>query len=341
MEKQDFNNEIFRTLNQIDANTEYVYKGNNFLLFNYSILGRVNLGDYIQTIAVKNALTNIFGEFSYDFFNRDTLNFYSPKYSSLGNNAMVIMQGYFANKLYWLPNNSLKPIYIGVHFNKLAIEFLRHFLSYRPNFFINSKIGCRDLWTHEHCIKMGIESYFSRCLTLTLPKRTERAGQKVFLVGIPDEWLKFIPKDILCDVEQVNQQRVVLNSWRTGQYYQAAEDLLECYKKEAKMVITTALHCAAPCVAMGIPVILIMAKPMENISRFTALNNIIPLYTIQDLKKGMISFEPQEVDIEYLKKMMLENLKLSIIAFSGDGKEKELLEIRNEIQHYRSSLFNF
>ncbi|WP_141082403.1 polysaccharide pyruvyl transferase family protein [Campylobacter devanensis] len=45
--------------------------------------------------------------------------------------------------------------------------------------------------------------------------------------------------------------------------YRKTEDLLQTYKNKAKLIATSALHCAAPCTAMGIPVILIAKKPRE------------------------------------------------------------------------------
>lgn len=309
----------------------------NFLLFNYTILGRVNLGDYIQTIAVHNALNELYENYNVDFFNRDTLSYFSINDSKLSNNPICIMQGYFANKNLWLPNKSILSIFVGTHFNGSTIDYLRHFLSYRPAYFSNKKIGCRDLWTLEHCKKLGLDAYLSRCLTLTLPKRNTQSHSKVFLTEIPDAWLQYIPSDIISNSESISQRTVSLNSWDTADYYKAAEELLQKYKNEASMVITTALHCAAPCVAMGIPVVLIAAKPKENMSRFTALNNIIPIYTAQDLYEGKIDFNPKEPNIEDLKKMMLENLKFSILEslqILTKSDSKLLSEIRKEIFIY-------
>ena len=53
-------------------------------------------------------------------------------------------------------------------------------------------------------------------------------------------------------------------------------------------MITSALHCAAPCVAMGIPVLLISLNPAENANRFSALSGIVESKTLEDLKKSVI-----------------------------------------------------
>ncbi|MBD5165984.1 hypothetical protein [Helicobacter sp.] len=50
---------------------------NHFLLFNYDKhfpkFSHLNLGDYIQTLAVKNALSTLFPSATYQFHDRDSL----------------------------------------------------------------------------------------------------------------------------------------------------------------------------------------------------------------------------------------------------------------------------
>ncbi len=56
---------------------------NHFLLFNFakhsSQFGGNNLGDYIQTIATKNAITHYFPNAQYSFIDRDSLVSYSSR----------------------------------------------------------------------------------------------------------------------------------------------------------------------------------------------------------------------------------------------------------------------
>ncbi|WP_086229661.1 MULTISPECIES: hypothetical protein [Campylobacter] len=114
--------------------------------------------------------------------------------------------------------------------------------------------------------------------------------------------------------------------------YRKTEDLLQTYKNKAKLIVTSALHCAAPCTAMGIPVVLI-AKNQENINRFSAIKGIIPIYTYDDLKNNRINFNPKSLNIEDLKQYMLQNLKLSTLKEMG---ENELMQIRHNIQYYKA-----
>ncbi|MGU9957180.1 MAG: polysaccharide pyruvyl transferase family protein [Arenicellales bacterium WSBS_2016_MAG_OTU3] len=54
-----------------------------------------------------------------------------------------------------------------------------------------------------------------------------------------------------------------------------AQELLDRYKNEAELVITSRLHCALPCIAMGIPVLL-FADP--NSERMKLATEIIPIH---------------------------------------------------------------
>lgn len=250
------------------------------------------------------------------------------------------MQGWFAfpETPHFIPNHFLLPIFVGTHFTSAIQKFLQYFLVYYPWYFENKSIGCRDLATLQFCQKSGLEAYLSRCLTLTLPKRTQEEAKqatKVFLVGIPENLLKFIPQHLREGAISVNQQGVSNEKslqWRS--FYQRSEDLLETYKTQAKLIITCALHCASPAIAMGIPVVLI-ARNEENLQRFSALNGIVPIYTLEDLEKGRVDFAPQSLDIESLKQDMLENLRLSIKEAMGESVDKEALQtIRQRIADF-------
>ena len=68
------------------------------------------------------------------------------------------------------------------------------------------------------------------------------------------------------------QQSVRLDGvYMHQRYYEATSELLERYRNEARLVITRALHCAAPCTAMGIPAVLIAKDPKENMTRLLPL----------------------------------------------------------------------
>ena len=83
-----------------------------------------------------------------------------------------------------------------------------------------------------------------------------------------------------------------------------ARNLCNRYKKEAKLVITSRLHCAVPCMAMGIPVVL----ARDNISyTFSWVEKFLPIYGIEqydsiDWNPESVSFEKEK---EEIKKVMV------------------------------------
>lgn len=329
----------------LTPNLKAKIKKDKFLLFSYEKhfprFRSYNLGDFIQTIATKNALLSLNPKATFEYFDRDSLiSYYSAgggKNSSLNALTPVIMQGWFAHSFHFLPNNQTLPIFVGTHFADSIRIFLENIITYYPWYFSNKSVGCRDLNTLMYCKSLGLNAYFSRCLTLTLPRRNksvEKQAKRVFLVGIPNEMLKFIPNDLLNGALQVHQQLVFINDLVYENIEKVTLNLLETYKTQAKLIITCALHCASPAIAMGIPVVLI-ARNEENLQRFSALNGIVPIYTLEDLEKGRVDFAPKPLDIESLKQDMLENLRFSIKEAMGESVDKEALQtIRQRIADF-------
>ncbi len=302
--------------------------------------GAANLGDHIQTIAVKKQLEKLFPDFNFEYFDREKIKYYDEE------SAFTIMQGWFDFEKYsyhnFQRNGKLIPIFIGTHYTEKAQDVILDFLNSNPFYFNDYIIGCRDKYTCEFFRNIGINSYFSRCLTLTLPKREIKNTQnKVFLVDIPKNFYKYIPSEILNNAVVINQKQYksgmsdlyYLNS--NEEFINDANNLLEKYKNEAKLIITTALHCASPCTAMGIPVVVINQNKDDR--RYEVLDNIIKVYSIDELKKGQINFEPKAPDIEDLKIAMQKNLKLTIEdTFLHNVNQEELNNIRNTIENYKT-----
>lgn len=253
------------------------------------------------------------------------------------NGKIAIMQGWFAHSYHFLPPKNILPVFVGTHFTKHIQQYLLYLLACYPHYFDDKTIGCRDLYTLEFCRKLGLKSYLSRCLTLTLPKRTPSPSQnKIFFVDLGDEFLPFIPSAIKRHATHINQQNYAPNMLTSAHFFDTANALLTRYKNEAKLIITSALHCASPCVAMGIPVIFCRQND-EQLTRFSALDGILPIYTIDDFKKKRVDFSPQTPTIEALKSAMIENLHLSVSESRGESVDfAKLTEIREFVANHNN-----
>ena len=238
-----------------------------------------NIGDNIQSLAAKQFLPQVD-----TFVNREHLADYK------GDKMKVIMNGWFThNYNNWLPSEDIEPLFISFHVNNTAAPYMltENAVAYLK---AHEPIGCRDEFTVETLKAKGINAYFSGCLTLTLDsykvddtlrgddiyivdplysyptwekvtydwKRVIRSIQNgdFFKTGKQQQHLrKFIDEELLKTAKFINQEPPA-NTYTDAQKFAMAEDLLHKYAK-AKLVITSRIHCALPCLALGTPVIFV------------------------------------------------------------------------------------
>lgn len=133
-------------------------------------------------------------------------------------------------------------------------------------------IGCRDAFTAEGLNKKGIKTYLNGCMTLTLDTiQKERQGTDVICVDVPDNFYQYIPSGLKSKI----QKRTHIFKDVKNDTDVCARELLEGYADQAKLVITSRLHTAVPCFAVGIPVIFIHS---EYSYRFSWLEDMIHVY---------------------------------------------------------------
>lgn len=295
-----------------------------------ALSGIVNLGDYIQTIATEKAIKKCMG--------KDDIAFEPVLRSRLVDHrgGTCVMQGWYEHKhLTFLPGPDTRPVWIGTHFNDVARKLLQSLYKCSPIRF--DDIGCRDKSTLNFCQSVGISAYYSRCLTLTLPRRSkeiEKKADKVYIVDCTEEMVSFLPNNIRQNAKILSQRNYNL-SYQEGikECRCKAELLLEEYKKNAKLVITTALHCAQPCLAMGIPVVFLDPSYNEE-ERFSSMEGLIPLYSLEDLKNNKVVYPDEAPDFELLKDALLKNLKLTLQQNLSASELQERKEIRDYIASF-------
>jgi len=238
----------------------YEYKG-----FNNYHPTKVNIGDYIQTLASEQFIPN---KKKIIFLDRDNI-----KYNE--NLVKIVFNcWYIINNTIKFPKNII-PLFISFHIsNANEIKNIEKILKkYEP-------IGARDLHTMYALQKNGIKSYFSSCLTLTLGK-TYHSKIKKNIIYLVDYEFK---KNILIDLEilkilkfyQPDEVKLMYHSKLSlkinhKKRFDIAKQYLKKYS-QARLVITTRLHCALPCVGMEVPVILVSPNK-NNDSRFTGNAN--------------------------------------------------------------------
>lgn len=238
-----------------------------------------NIGDYVQSLAARQFLPQV------DYFiNREKLGEFK------GGKTKLIMNGWFThNAKNWVPSADIFPHLISFHINNTAakdmlseqgIEFLKK----------NKPIGCRDRFTEELLTSHGVEAYFSGCLTLTLDNykvADDQRSNDIYIVdplyGLPTkEKVFFNTKSVLRSIRNKDifalnargkflsqmideevlaqavyiQQELPAKTYSEEEKFVLAEELLHKYAR-AKLVITSRIHCALPCLALGTPVIFV------------------------------------------------------------------------------------
>ncbi|SDW73231.1 Polysaccharide pyruvyl transferase [Pseudomonas kuykendallii] len=260
----------------------------------------VNLGDDIQTLAVSRLVPRVDG-----YVSREALN-------QIAEPCTVPMNGFFMNTGNWPPSAQVSPVFFAFHISPPAqavicspegIDYLRR---WQP-------IGCRDRGTQALLERHGVQAYYSRCVTLTLPRREQspEGEGEVFLVGLSPAARRTVPASIRKRAVVVDQAKLRLPIGNTRLRLELAGELLDQYRRRARLVITSKIHCAMPCIAMGIPVVFLYdaarrddyrVKIIEDLVGIHYVHNSGPLAALRNLHLARgIDWNPPPLDIESLK----------------------------------------
>ncbi len=293
-------------------------------------LGLVNIGDHIQSCAAEQFLPQT------DFFvDRERLN-------TIGYDiAKIIMNGWFTDSPEnWPPNPNLIPFFISFHMQPSSAKIILRKKENVDYLKKHSPIGCRDYKTLELLQEKGIDSYFSFCLTTTLGKnyKTNKKTNEIYLVDLLYSYdrsilskiklrhalkqfslrklkkLKdfFNPKARIEDFipDEVISKGIVVNHYVSSELsneklYKIAKTYIKNYSS-AKLVITSRIHCALPCLALGTPVLFLMEGLTDeslHMSRFRGILdhiNILTNQTKEEFEKHFGSkmnvYSPSEID---------------------------------------------
>ncbi len=96
---------------------------------------------------------------------------------------------------------------------------------------------------------------------------------------------------------------------------QYAKEIVESYGKKAALVVTKRIHCAMPCIAMGIPVIFLGPKTYRTqIVEEVGLRRYDAWHPLKHPFTRKIEVWPQPLDITETKKRVTADIKSRIAA---------------------------
>ena len=274
--------------------------------------------------------------------NRDDLAITHPKTEK----GILIAQGWFglSPETCPLPISNLKihPLYFGFYLNEGSWEllsknerFIRSMKSYEP-------IGCRDFGSRDYLRSLGVKAYFSGCMTMTIEKRKQHPYEnKTFLIDALNDVNQFIPENLRKNCVYLSQE----GTFPSGVFPICDEDVekidamayerLQQLKSEATFVITSRIHTAMPCVAMGIPVVFTFTQ-LDN-PRVSIIKNYLPMY--DETTFHSINWNHPVPDTENFKKQMrqmflyqLQRLEHRLGLRTNRLTEKEQIEAQKLIK---------
>ncbi len=229
-----------------------------------------NIGDNIQSYVTKEILEDLW----YSVSNIDQ----NQLHKGIWKNITVFINWFFCFEDNNFEKNfpfhkSITPIFYNFHleldywkskkveekfFTKKNIDYFKKF----------EPIGCRDADTEAIFIKHWIQAINNECITLLLKRRTleqEKNAKKIILVDVD----KYTPTpEKTKDYEYLSH---VISHWpfiSNETKFSISKDILEYYKNNAKLVVTSRFHCAMPCIAMWIPVIMFWENNKRLKQRF-------------------------------------------------------------------------
>ncbi len=219
----------------------------------------INMGDEVQSLAAKRLLPSV------DYYiDRSDIN---KRVSD--EEILLICNGWFTGApSNWPPAENIIPLFISFHVtNSNKSKKLIPSAKLKDYYSKFGPVGCRDLLTLELFRTAGIEAYYSGDLTLTLENEFSERTDDILLVDplrhnytaeYRNEIIKQIVPGKYLDAVKIIKQRRSNIDISNEERFNDAEKLIEQYSR-AKLVVTSRIHCALPCLALGTPVYFIKA----------------------------------------------------------------------------------
>lgn len=276
-----------------------------------------NVGDSIQGIAARKFLPKI----DY-YFERDNMDATKTK---PGETVKVIINGWWGDgPENWPPldqNLDVLPISMYVE-DRIQAEFKKPRSRTLLNHF--SPVGARSRGTEKFLKGIGVDSYFSGCLTLTLnPDKAIKKQDYILAVDVSDEVYETMRKQTNRKIIRLGVLRDITTD--TDEQYRHGEFYLYLYQS-AHAVVTTRLHTMLPSIALGTPVLFINDILDNDDVRFSGLAELAHNARSKEYIKNPDVFKldtPPKNKKDYLK--IRKSLEDACQAFTGHISDASFL----------------
>lgn len=302
-----------------------------------------NIGDDIQTYAASRFLPRI--DYMID---REHIEDFVPKNKEY---VSTIMNAWYVHDIYNFNFSPyINPLYTSMFFKRFpytdgitwGVDYLTN--NIKDCLKEHGPVGCRDMHTKKIMDEIGVESYFSGCMTLTLDRLNNDSREDyIVTVGLSNEEVKYIKTKTKRKVI-VFKQDVAYGSFKDETWDERkkrVEETLDLYGK-AHMVITTKLHCSLPCLAIGTPILLLYDTSFpENKDRIGTYTKYLNYVNRNEFMNTDVDFEKPIKNKNKHLKLRNELIKKckSFIEESNKNKYdvKKLPEISDYINYTNKS----
>ena len=260
-----------------------------------------NIGDDIQAYAEAQFLPRV--DLMVD---REYLS--SFKYGDGTEPVALIMGAWFMwRKWNWPPARQIVPLNVGYHHFDRNADLLKskkstvaitneHYTGAGGQWLRDyGPVGCRDLYTCRVFDEVGIPNYFSGCVTLTLPKQPETPDKGTYIVCV--DLNEEVERKVVeltqgaVEVRKVTHSTSDIKGATWEERKSRVEEYLTLYQN-ARYVVTRRLHVALPCLAMGVPVMVIQSIRMNDPNRFEPYKKWLHYCrNVTFLEKGYAGFD--------------------------------------------------
>ena len=212
-----------------------------------------NIGDDVWAYAQSLFYPHI----DYLIDNTEVYKFKSENNENVASIVSAFVEPY-NNEYSFMPPANIIPFYICSYFRPTMWELFQNDVikAYLKAF---EPIGCRTREQAEILRRIGIEAYFSGCITLTLPCLSKQKGDYICCVDVPDNVVEFVKQRAGGKFKiKVMSHEIRDVTWHSSlsieERFEIVKNYIEVYAG-ANCVITSRLHAALPCLAQKTPVL--------------------------------------------------------------------------------------
>lgn len=232
-----------------------------------------NIGDDMQSLAAERFLPQV----DYEIDRERFWEFEAPE------PVKVICNGWWAhNTACWPPAECVEPLLISMHLDPMVRG-----LFIGPGVVSRYKrpFGARDEDTLAFLQAAKVSSYLSYCLTLTFDQYTGPRTDDIICVDIDPKFVRHLGRP----TKFVTHHQPALMAYPAFERRRRAKTLLAEYAKAA-LVVTSRLHCALPCLALGTPVVVL--PPPHGAARFSGYQKLLTIQTPEQLSTLSLDVVP-------------------------------------------------